>query len=355
MSTPSSPPRPVPATSEAEALALAQQALSLMGTYKVPPIPENYAVWYAFAKAENGELVKEIEMIIKNKVPFSAHTNAYLYNKYVIPDRNSQIINDAAANTNRLMGEVLRAVNQFGGEAKSYNQDIDVYMEKMSVEIDDPNLQNMVRELVSASAEIRERGENLNSKLQESRMEIETLRKNLEQVTSESQRDFLTGVYNRKAFDRLLDENLTNAKTLGQEVCLLMLDIDHFKQFNDKFGHLLGDEVLKIVARSMTDCVRGKDVVARYGGEEFSLILPATPLAGGLKVAETIRSTIAKRELKRRDTGETYGALTVSIGVAQFRTDTDVAESLIKRADQALYHSKHHGRNRVTSETDVRH
>ena len=129
-----------------------------------------------------------------------------------------------------------------------------------------------------------------------------------------------------------------------------MMDIDHFKAFNDNFGHLLGDEVLKIVAKSLTDCVKGADVVARYGGEEFSVILPNTPLNGAQRVAETIRATIAKRELKRRDSGESYGQITVSVGVSLLRPGSDTNESLIKRADDALYKSKRHGRNRVTLE-----
>ncbi len=346
-------PSPAPVTNDPTVTTLAQLAMAMMAEHHIAPLPEHYAVWYHYAQAKNSELVKEIEMILKNKVPFSPHTNMYLYNKYVVPDRNSKIISDTAENTNKLMGEVLKAVTEFSGETKHYNKDVDAYMGKMPVDIPDPTVQALVRELLTASSEIRERGEHLNARLEESRQEIEALRKNLEQVTNESQRDFLTGVFNRKSFDRMLDEQLAHANQQGQELCLLMLDIDHFKQFNDKFGHLLGDEVLKIVARSMTDCVRGKDMVARYGGEEFAIILPATPLAGGIKVAETIRSTIAKRELKRRDTGEAYGALTVSVGVAHLRGSTDTPLSLVKRADEALYYSKHHGRNRVTGEGDM--
>jgi diguanylate cyclase len=131
-----------------------------------------------------------------------------------------------------------------------------------------------------------------------------------------------------------------------------MLDIDHFKQFNDKFGHLLGDEVLKIVARAITYCVRGKDIVARYGGEEFCVLLPGTPLSGAMKVADTIRTTIAMRDLKRKDTGESFGSITVSVGAAQFRSrGEDDIDALVKRADDALYRSKMAGRNRVTGES----
>jgi len=109
--------------------------------------------------------------------------------------------------------------------------------------------------------------------------------------------------------------------------------------------------VLKKVARGILDCVKGKDFVARYGGEEFAILLPNTPLAGGLAAGEGIRRTIAETELLRKDTGELLGQVTVSIGVAHFRPETDSIPMLISRADNALYRSKSGGRNRVTQES----
>jgi diguanylate cyclase len=176
------------------------------------------------------------------------------------------------------------------------------------------------------------------------------LRENLAKVTTESERDFLTGTFNRKTFDKRLLEAMQEAKEKRTELVLVMLDVDHFKKFNDTFGHLIGDEVLKIVARTLTDSVKGMDTVARYGGEEFAVILPKTPIGGGMIVADAIRKTIAGRELKRKDTGANYGQITISAGVASFRHDKDTPETLVKRADEALYRSKHAGRNRVTQE-----
>ncbi|MEQ1790285.1 MAG: GGDEF domain-containing protein [Rickettsiales bacterium] len=129
-----------------------------------------------------------------------------------------------------------------------------------------------------------------------------------------------------------------------------MIDVDNFKMFNDKFGHLLGDEVLKIVARTLTDTLKGRDVVARFGGEEFVVFLPETPIEGAMRVAEMIRAGIAGKGLKRKDTGETFGSITVSLGVSRFRHDDDTLLTLIKRADEALYSSKNNGRNQVTKE-----
>lgn len=333
-----------------QTVAHSRKALSLLDQLRLTPNPENYALFFHYALAMNPELVRELDAAIANKVPLTPSVLKNLYNKYVVANNNQRLINEVTQGANRMLSEVLRIVGEFNKQTSSYTQDIDGFMKKISDDIEDPNLKGLVRQLIESTASIKERGESLNNKLQESKLEIESLRKNLDQVTQESQRDFLTGVFNRKSMDHMLAEYMSQCSDeAGQELCMLMIDVDYFKQFNDKFGHLLGDEVLKIVARAITYCVRGKDIVSRYGGEEFCVLLPGTPLMGAAKVAENIRSTIATRDLKRKDTGESYGSITVSVGAAQLKA-SDTPESLIARADESLYKSKAAGRNRVTTE-----
>lgn len=329
----------------------ASQALRLMQQRSVAPTPENYAVWFHYALGDNSDLNHEIGTIINNNLGFTKENNSYLYHKYIISNRNQKVLDDATANTQKILVEALRIVNDFSGETKNYNQDTDKYIENISRDFaGNDGVKNVFKELIDATAKLRASGENISHKLEESTREINHLRKDLQQVTVEAQRDFLTGVYNRKSFERLIDEQMLIAKENNTELCLLMIDVDHFKIFNDKFGHLLGDEVLKIVARTLTDTIKGRDVVARFGGEEFVVFLPETPIEGGVKVAEMIRTSIAGKALKRRDTNETFGSITVSLGVSRFRAESDTLLTLIKRADDALYSSKHNGRNRVTRE-----
>jgi diguanylate cyclase len=134
-------------------------------------------------------------------------------------------------------------------------------------------------------------------------------------------------------------------------VALLLADIDHFKNFNDTYGHLTGDQVLRLVAMALKQNVKGQDIAARYGGEEFAIILPNTTLRSALTVADHVRRAVMTKELMKRSTGEHLGRITVSVGVATLHKD-ESAPSLIERADNALYAAKHYGRNRVMCETD---
>jgi diguanylate cyclase len=131
-----------------------------------------------------------------------------------------------------------------------------------------------------------------------------------------------------------------------------MIDIDHFKKFNDTYGHLIGDEVLRVVARLLRENVKGRDTPARYGGEEFAVILPQTSLNHAAKLAEQIRNTLASRKVHDKRTDASYGTLTVSIGAAKFQPGEPL-DPLVQRADQALYRAKNQGRNRVVTEDEL--
>ncbi len=156
--------------------------------------------------------------------------------------------------------------------------------------------------------------------------------------------DGLTGLFVRRYFLERLAEEVGRSMRHHLKLAFLMLDIDHFKQCNDRFGHLTGDVVLREVAGQIKACVREIDLVGRYGGEEFSVLLPDTDRLGAGFVAERIRSSIAKKEI---DAYDEHIKVEVSIGVALFPEDSTAAQQLIDRADQALYHAKQGGRNRV--------
>jgi diguanylate cyclase len=187
--------------------------------------------------------------------------------------------------------------------------------------------------------------------LKASKLEISQLQVNLEAVRNESLTDPLTSLANRKYFDSALEKSIAQSAATGEPVALLLIDIDHFKAFNDTFGHLTGDQVLRLVAIALKQNVKGQDIAARYGGEEFAIILPGTTLRSALTVADHVRRAVMTKELMKRSTGEHLGRVTVSIGVAVLQKD-EAAQSLIERADNCLYAAKRCGRNRVMCETD---
>jgi diguanylate cyclase (GGDEF)-like protein len=163
----------------------------------------------------------------------------------------------------------------------------------------------------------------------------------LEQVRRAAATDGLTGIANRSTFDAELERELARAARDGEDVSLVMLDIDHFKSLNDNYGHQVGDAVLQTVARAIEVPIRSFDLPARYGGEEFAVILPRTGREDGLVVAERLRKAVAQ--------ANDDPSVTVSAGVATFPLDGAVEKDLVRAADAALYASKRTGRNRVTA------
>jgi diguanylate cyclase len=205
--------------------------------------------------------------------------------------------------------------------------------------------------MIHGAKEMELNNKKLESRLAASRQEIEQLQQNLQAVRTESLTDPLTTLSNRKYFDTALGNAIADSKNRNEPLSLLISDIDHFKNFNDKYGHLTGDQVLRLVAIAVKQNVKGQDIAARYGGEEFVIALPNTALRAALTVAEHIRRAVMTKELVKRSSGEHLGRVTVSIGAAMLRPH-DTAQTLIERADTCLYAAKRGGRNRVITEAD---
>jgi diguanylate cyclase len=333
---------------------LGERVLAEITRLNLFPTPEHYRLWYTALNGGNTALSQELQRMEAQKISFTPDVTSYLYNKYFpAPDAEGAA---GVEEAKEILGTVMKLVAEFSGDTVAYNQKIDQHALKLVKTADGAATKSgavggLLQEIVTQLQEIKSTGTNFSEKLDSSREEIESLRKNLEKATAESRRDFLTGIPNRRAFDETISGHAETCEKQLKDLCLLMIDIDHFKKFNDTWGHQTGDEVLKVVAKALSANIRGSDMVARFGGEEFAVMLPGTPINGALVVAENIRKTIANSKLKRKESQADLGQITVSIGVARYRLgEEDTIPFLIKRADEALYSAKRAGRNRVSAE-----
>ena len=247
--------------------------------------------------------------------------------------------------------QVLDTIDAASGTATNYSASLADATESLKGAKDGEGLRAVIERLVKGAKDMEHNNKKLEARLSASKQEIEQLQENLQAVRTESLTDPLTTLSNRKFFDQALAKSMTEAKEHNQPLALLMADIDHFKSFNDKFGHLTGDQVLRLVALSVKQNVKGQDIAARYGGEEFVIALPNTALQSAITVADHIRRAVMSKELMKRSSGERLGRVTISIGAAVLRPH-DTAQSLIERADMCLYAAKRNGRNRVICEAD---
>jgi diguanylate cyclase len=342
----------VPRDEHERTLAFAEIALSQIKALAEPASPRNFEIWYHYATGYNPSLNKSINETLAKNGTLSEADIENIYATYIAPDRVSERIDSVGARVLDEIKQVLDMIDVAAGSATSYSESLTEASNRLEHAKDGEGLRGVIEALVQGAKQMELNNKKLETRLSASRQEIEQLQQNLEVVRSESLTDPLTTLSNRKFFDQELEKAVAAARKKNEPLALLMSDVDHFKSFNDKYGHLTGDQVLRLVAISMKQNVKGQDIAARYGGEEFAVALPNTNLEAAATVAEHIRSAVMTKELMKRSSGERLGRITISIGVALLRPD-DTAQSLIERADACLYGAKRNGRNRVASELDL--
>lgn len=329
---------------------MAEQAMAAITAQRVPPTPHNFHVWFKYALGSPVELKRTIDILIAGKRGINAATSRDLYTTYV----GSKGTDEAVAHqVSQQLHGVLASAQQFLSVAIADNR---TQIEAISSVADrseigtDPRLliETLMQELSSAAT----RATKLESQFVEKSRELDVIRQSLSASEERARTDTLTGLPNRRALEEFFLNAQAEAMEQGTSLSALLIDIDHFKQFNDRFGHGIGDQVLRLVAKAVRERVRDNDLPARYGGEELIAVLPGADLAACAATADRIRGALADCKITRRSTGEDLPGITVSIGVAQFQFGESM-EDLIDRCDRALYQAKKRGRNRVVTERDI--
>lgn len=328
---------------------ISQRALELMKAYGSPADPRSYEVWYTYVSGHRPLLNDAIRRIAQENRGVTDRDIEAIYDAHLSPYRTTMEAEKTGTTMIAEIDEVVAMIEVALGSTTRYGESLQALSHDLSGTVDRTRIREILGSLVRATQDVSTTNRNLESRLKETRGEIEALRETLEAVRVEALTDPLTGMANRKHFEEMLVKSIDHAAVERSPLSLIVIDIDHFKHFNDTYGHLTGDQVLRLVSATMRDSVRSGATLARFGGEEFAVILPGITLPNAGDVAERIRESIMSRDLVKRSTGETLGKVTVSIGVAAMRTG-DTSTSLLERADQCMFAAKRMGRNRTITD-----
>ncbi|MFZ5669702.1 MAG: diguanylate cyclase domain-containing protein [Pseudomonadota bacterium] len=331
-----------------EAYKVARKAIEVMESHGVWPTPLNFELWFHFVADPNGALARELGRLIQSGEPLTEVVSEELAAVFLAKARLNEQIRDAGDQLSKELAAVSRAIESAQKSNEAYGQTLAGASRELDGAQDADQIRSMVDSLSAATRRVQKENRSLEQRLAESTNEVQRLREHLEQVRRDATTDGLTNLANRKAFDDELARACAEADEQGGVLTLAVLDIDHFKNFNDTWGHQTGDQVIRYVASVIGRLGATPRFSARYGGEEFAVIFPGEDAALVEHALDEIRQEVASRMLKRRSTNEDLGTVTISAGLAT-RRPGETPACVMERADAALYASKRGGRNRVTN------
>ena len=329
----------------------ADRALELIKAYGSSACPRSYEVWYTYVSGSKPLMNDAIKQVAAKQGKLSNDDIERLHAAYLGRRRFTDEAERTSGNVLIEIDHVTELLDLALGSTTKYGQCLEAFARDLTAPIDRNQLRKLLETLAHATREVSSASHTLEARLQETRGEIETLREGLEAVRRELLTDPLTGLSNRKHFEEMLGKAIDRPASQKAPLALIFIEIDQFKRFNDTYGQLTADQVLKLVGVTMRENVRAKATIARFGGEEFTIVLPETTLDAARGIAESIRQGIMARELVKRSTGESLGKVTISVGVAALRKG-DSAVSLLGRADQCRCMARRTGRNRTITDAE---
>ncbi|WP_429122576.1 GGDEF domain-containing protein [Aeromonas veronii] len=329
----------------AQSAAYLKQAVPLMIKYQIPTTPDNYHLWYNYVSASMPELNQAIDQAVKMQGTCSLTTCERLYHQYLAAQDEKQMEAmklSLAAMANELGHSMQDAISDTG----MFQEMLDKSFDKLS-RIDDEGFSledtmGILRELVRESRDVRMSTMHFRNQLSNAEKEIKELRAALNETRKLANEDALTNLLNRRAFDLELEGLIRSQHPFS----LILADIDRFKNFNDEYGHLLGDQVLRAFSKRLRDACKEGVTAYRLGGEEFAMLVPHRSLALARQMAESMRRAIERMSILDRKSGRRIDHITASFGVGEFNGQ-ESPDCLVERTDKLLYKAKELGRNRV--------
>jgi len=335
-----------------KAIALLKQTLPEMNKRNIPTTPENYAVWYEYVNGKNSNLIDAISLLDKQRTSFSGKILKELHTEH-IANAHQAAVNQLSASVKDIINDFLAKVSAEGKGLTHYAQTLSEFSKKVESFNDIEDIKQLISHLLDETKKREDATHSMQTSLETMAMEMKKLRAEVSKLNSEATTDSLTRINNRRAFEMEVDNFVATSKAESKALSLLFVDLDQFKSFNDKFGHTIGDKVLRFVATLLKNNIKGSDSVARFAGKQFTILLPETEYQHAMTVAENIRDRLSKQTLSDSAEKIELGTITASIGVAIYKYGEN-SEELVRKADKCMHEAKRAGRNQVVGEKNLK-
>jgi len=323
-------------------------AMSRIATENLPCTPDIFELFYAYYSDNNPEIVRSIDIMMSQNFELTLDRCKELHTRILNSNKSKETLERAEHIVGTTLADVDDMVGSFRESNEGFSGSLDSITNNIASAVEPDQLRVLLGSVMSETQKMVSENQVLETKLEKSSKTMTELKEEMETVREEAFTDSLTGIANRKKFDlevvRLVAETRDEKKPLS----MIFIDIDHFKSFNDAYGHQIGDQVLRLVAKTFQESLKGRDFSCRYGGEEFVILLPETDQHGAAQIANILRESIKNKEIKNRHTGESLTRVTISAGISEIGNDENIAD-WIERADQALYQAKKKGRDCVVA------
>ncbi len=336
-----------------QAVRLLKTVIQELSRRHIPATPENYTVWYHYAAATDAELVDYIKRLDERRTAYSEPVNQEIYQRFIEKGGAQQHILEIKNSLRHFVDTLLNTLNSKNSELKDFANTLKIFNQKVEAVQSSNDLQALFIGLMVDTKRQEESAVNLQASLQQMADDINVMRHEMERTSEQAYQDELTKIGNRRMFERELHNAISQSRHKKSPLSMIILDIDHFKLFNDQYGHQVGDKVICYVANILKNSVKKRDKVARIGGEEFAIILPETPYGGAMTLAEQLRNKVSNHQLSSSKDKVRIGKITLSAGIGSLQPD-DTRDDLFFRTDKCLYQSKENGRNRITGETELK-
>lgn len=336
----------------AEENTIAQSVVLLASSLSVELTPMAFQLLHAHVAGERPDVTTAIERLRQSSEAITSETIAQLHERFFGAELESQAVYEASRNVERLLSIVQEELESASNNTAKHGKAITELNDQLSQQDKVVDIRRLVAAIVGETASMRMSINKLERRVIQGTTEIAILRENLAKAEQEANSDPLTGIGNRKLLEMTLRRLAKEAEGGDQPFSLVLLDVDHFKRFNDDYGHQIGDAVLKNVAHCCHQSIKARDLAARYGGEEIAIVLADTLQGQAARFAENLRASIESLQLKADEIEQKVRPVTVSIGIGEYRPGEPL-KRLIGRADRALYQAKGQGRNCVCSERDI--